>query len=70
MRFRPAVTRSPSHLQKDRLKKLAANIDALAEKDRSVIQRAREIGSMRRQAAMELHGVCASFVVERAASLS
>ena len=62
MRFRPAVTRSPSHLQKDRLKKLAANIDALAEKDRSVIQKAREIGSLRRQAAMELHRVCATFV--------
>jgi hypothetical protein len=49
-------------LQKDRLKRLAARIDALAEKDRSVIQRTVEIAALRRQAALELHRVCAGFV--------
>lgn len=48
-------------MHRDRLKKLAARIDALAEKDRTVIERAREISALRRQAAVELHGVCAVF---------
>jgi hypothetical protein len=49
-------------LQKERLKRLAARIDLLAEKDRSVIEKARKISALRRQAAAELHGVCAVFV--------
>ncbi len=48
-------------MQKDRIKRLAARIDALAEKDRSVIQRTREISALRRHAATELHGVCTAF---------
>jgi len=48
--------------KKDRLRKLAASLDALASHDEKIIRRAHEIGSLRRQAAMELHGVCADFV--------
>jgi hypothetical protein len=58
----PAVIRSPSRLQKQKLQKLARRIDALADKDRTVVQRAGEIRSLRRQAALDLHGICADFV--------
>jgi len=58
----PAVTPSPSHGQDKRLQKLARNIDALAEKDRTVVERTREIRSLRQRAALELYSVCASFV--------
>jgi hypothetical protein len=47
---------------RDRLAKLARNIDVLVEKDDRLIQRAKEIEELRRRAAMELHGVCAIFV--------
>lgn len=60
--FRPAAVRLPSLPRKDRLKRLARNLDALARKDETVIQRAREIGSLRRQAAGELHAICRDFV--------
>jgi hypothetical protein len=56
------VPRGPFQLQKDRLRKLAQRIDALAKKDESVIEKAREIASLRRQAALELYGICADFV--------
>ncbi len=56
------VPRGPLQLQKDRLKKLAQRIDALAKKDESVIEKAREIASLRRKAALELYGTCAEFV--------
>lgn len=46
----------------DRLKKLAKNLDALAHKDDLRIQRAHEIGKMRRQAAVDLHAICGEFV--------
>jgi len=46
----------------DRLKKLARNLDALTRHDELAIRRAREIGVLRRQAAIELHGICAGFV--------
>ncbi|MFN7992589.1 MAG: hypothetical protein U0Q18_03265 [Bryobacteraceae bacterium] len=49
-------------MQKDRLKKLAERIDALAEKDERVIERAREIQELRSAAAHELHDICADFV--------
>ena len=49
-------------MQKERLKKLAHRIDALAKKDESVIEKAREIAALRRQAALELYGICADFV--------
>jgi hypothetical protein len=49
-------------LQKERLKKLASRVDALAAKDESLLRRAREIMTLRREAALELHGICAGFV--------
>jgi hypothetical protein len=49
-------------LHKQRLKKLAERIEALAKKDESLIRRTREISSMRREAALELHAVCSHFV--------
>jgi hypothetical protein len=51
-------------LQRERLKKLAKRIDALAQKDETVIQRTREITALRREAAGELHEICAAFVRE------
>jgi hypothetical protein len=50
------------HPKNDRLRKLAANLDALTHRDRNAIERAREIDSLRRQAALELHGICGSFI--------
>lgn len=44
------------------MKRLARNLDALARKDEMRIRRAREIAGMRRQAALELHGICTAFV--------
>jgi hypothetical protein len=48
-------------LQKDRLKRLAASIDALAQKDEQHLRRAREVLEVRRRAARQLHAVCAEF---------
>lgn len=45
-----------------RLKKLAAHIEALAQKDEMAAQRAREIDSTRNAAAAELYAICAEFV--------
>ncbi len=45
-----------------RLKRLAENIDALAEKDQKRHEQAREIADLRRRAATELHAICADFV--------
>jgi hypothetical protein len=60
--FKTAGARSPSQPGSDRLKKLARSLDGLARKDEVHIRRAREIGSLRRQAALELHGICGDFV--------
>jgi len=60
--FKAAGARGPSHPGSDRLKKLARSLDALARKDEVSMRRAREIGSLRRQAALELHGICGDFV--------
>jgi hypothetical protein len=60
--FRAASGRGPSKPHGDRLKKLARSLDALAGKDEVRIRRAGEIGSLRRQAAVELHGICGDFV--------
>lgn len=46
----------------DRLKRLAKSLDALALKDEARLHKASEIGSMRRQAAVDLHEICGSFV--------
>lgn len=51
-------------MSKDRLKKLAVAIDALADKDSALLLKAQEIASLRRQAAVELHGICAKFVCD------
>lgn len=57
-------------MHKDRLKKLARSIDALARKDETVIRRTREITSLRRQAALQLHDICAGFVLDLNALLA
>jgi hypothetical protein len=46
----------------NRLKRLAANIDALADKDQDLLNRSREIAVLRRNAAAEMHAICAEFV--------
>jgi len=48
-------------LQKDRLKKLAANIDALVRKDEEHLRRTQEMLILRRKAAGQLHAVCSDF---------
>lgn len=48
--------------QETRLKRLAANIDALAEKDAIRLDEERETAALRRSAAVEIHRVCALFV--------
>jgi hypothetical protein len=60
--FKAASARSPSQPGSDRLRKLARSLDALSRKDEVRIRRAHEISSLRRQAALELHGICADFV--------
>ena len=51
-------------MREKRLKKLAQRIEALAGKDEQVIEQTRRIEQMRRQAAVELHSVCARFAAE------
>lgn len=48
--------------REERLKRLAAEIDQLAEKDRKAIAQAELIAGLRRRAAMELYSVCRGFV--------
>jgi hypothetical protein len=48
-------------LQKDRLKKLAESIDALVRKDEEQLRRTQQMLLLRRQAASQLHSVCAEF---------
>ena len=60
--FKTAGAGGPVQPGSDRLKKLAKSLDALARKDETGIRRAHEIGALRRQAALELHGICADFV--------
>jgi hypothetical protein len=45
-----------------RLKRLARNIDALADRDEDLLSRAREITTLRQRAATEIHTICAEFV--------
>jgi hypothetical protein len=49
-------------LSRDRLKKLAENIEGLARKDEERIREAGRIDERRRQAAVELYSICAEFV--------
>ena len=62
--FKAAHADGAAQPGKDRLRKLAKNLDGLARKDETDISRAREIGALRRQAALELHGICGDFVRE------
>ena len=48
-------------MHKDRLKRLAANIDALVKKDEEQLRRTHEMLALRRKAAGQLHAVCAEF---------
>ena len=52
----------PDRLLESRLKRLAKDIEALVEKDESLLRYAREIASLRRRAAMELFALCSDFV--------
>jgi len=45
-----------------RLKRLAASIDALTEKDETLLRQAREMAALRRAAAADLYAICADFV--------
>ena len=47
---------------KNRLKKLADSIDALADKDQAFITKTHEIAGLRRLAAADLHHIGRSFV--------
>jgi hypothetical protein len=53
-----------------RMKRLAQSIEALAEKDENILRHARKIGAIRRNAAGELHTVCAELVGSLNALLS
>jgi len=55
-----------------RLKRLARNIEALAEKDEQYLRRSREMAALRLAAATELHTICRDFVdsINRLLSLS
>jgi hypothetical protein len=46
----------------NRLKRLAESIDALSEKDESLLRHMREMADLRLAAAAELHSICADFV--------
>jgi hypothetical protein len=45
-----------------RLKRLASNIEALAEKDEQTLRSAQEMAAVRSAAAVEIFGICADFV--------
>ena len=60
------LSRSKSGLPagEERLRRLAQNIDRLADKDEDLLRRERETVALRRAAAAQLHAVCAAFVGE------
>jgi len=53
-----------SQPRRERLKRLARSLDALALKDEVLLRKGREIAALRCEAALELHSVCARFVRE------
>jgi len=63
-------TGSPPDLHKDRLKKLAESIEALAEKDSALMQKTLTIAALRRHAAVELHAICGAFAADLNRQLS
>lgn len=62
--FKSAGAGRLSRAGSDRLKRLAKSLDTLARKDEVHLREAREIGDLRRRAALELHGICGDFVDE------
>jgi len=56
------VAKLTNQTQDARLKKLARSIDSLAAKDELILRHAREMTSLRRAAAADLHAICAAFV--------
>lgn len=56
--------KSSESLAEARIKRLAAQIEALAAKDQETQRNAREIADLRDAAARELYAVCADFVAE------
>jgi hypothetical protein len=58
------VGRSGNHIkaQDGRLKRLAANIEALARKDAILLGKQRDTAELRRAAAAEVYAICAGFV--------
>ncbi len=63
-RWEDAGRWSHPRLAKDRLTKLAEAIEALTDKDSALVQKTQEIAALRRQAAMELHGICGTFAAK------
>jgi hypothetical protein len=55
-------TANQTQVRDARLKRLAASIDALTEKDETFLRRGREMAALRRAAAADLHAICADFV--------
>src|ERR1700735_3964613 len=62
MRPTGSAANSDASPESARLKKLAASIEALTEKDELAEKHAREIETMRDAAADELYAICAEFV--------
>lgn len=56
------MARNEKQEREARLKRLAAEIDALSAKDESQLRRTREIAHLRHAAARELHTICADFL--------
>src|SRR4051812_17038717 len=56
------LPRSNQSLSEARLKRLAKDIEALAEKDETSLRHSREIAALRRRAAAELFRFCSAFV--------
>ena len=53
---------NPTQTRDARLRRLAQNIDALAEKDEGFLRREREIAALRQAAGADLYAICADFV--------
>ncbi len=49
-------------MRDDRLKRLARQLDRLVEEDERLMEQTRKVEAVRRGAAVQLHGVCSSFV--------
>ncbi len=56
------MAENPGVAAQNRLKRLAASIDALTEKDEIVMRYARDMAALRCAAAVELYGICSGFV--------